>query len=309
MVPRLGSIDYPSQQLLYSATRGTRHSWPCSNDCRERTGELEPMDLGIKGRLAVVTGGSRNVGRASVEALARDGCRVVIVSRGVEEAAQVVDGLTREGHAVWAVEGDVSRHENIAPLFDRIRKDHGDPDILVYSNGGPADSHVGHASVDEYLAGYDMTVIAFIRAVEAVAAHMKTQGWGRIVTLGSMCAKHPHKEIPMIVHNIVRPAALGASRTLANDLARYGITLNTIGTGRIDGGEDGSFRRTYRAIAAERGQDGDELIAQLLRSLPGGRGGRPEEVGALCAFLCSHLAGFITGQLILCDGGQNNDLF
>lgn len=267
------------------------------------------MDLGISGKLAVVTGGSRNVGRAAAEALARDGCRVVIVSRGSKEAGEVVDGLKAEGHSASAINGDVSQHDNIAPLFERIRKQHGDPDILVYSNGGPPDSHVGAASIADYLIGYDMTVIAFIRSVEEVSGHMKAQGWGRIVTLGSMCAKHPHKEIPMIVHNIVRPAALGASRTLANELASYGITLNTIGTGRIDGGEDGSFRRTYRAIAAERGQDSDVLIAELLKSLPGGRGGRPEEVGALCAFLCSHLAGFITGQLIMCDGGQNNDLY
>lgn len=267
------------------------------------------MDLGIGGKLAVVTGGSRNVGRASAEALARDGCRVVIVSRGPKEAGEVVDGLRAEGHSACAIEGDVSHHDNIAPLFERIRRQHGDPDILVYSNGGPPDSHVGAASIADYLAGYDMAVLAFVRSVEEVTNHMKAQGWGRIVTLGSMCAKHPHKEIPMIVHNIVRPAALGASRTLANELAQHGITLNTIGTGRIDGGEDGSFRRTYRAIAAKRGQDGDELIAQLLKSLPGGRGGKPEEIGALCAFLCSHLAGFITGQFIMSDGGQNNDLY
>jgi len=267
------------------------------------------MDLGIEGKLAVVTGGSRNVGRAAAEALARDGCRVVIVSRGSKDAREVVDALVAEGHEASAIQGDVSRHDGIAPLFERIRTEHGNPDILVYNNGGPPDSNVGAATIDDYLVGYDMTVIGFIRAVEEVVGHMKHQGWGRIVTLGSMCAKHPHKEVPMIVHNIVRPAALGASRTLANELARFGITINTIGTGRIDGGEDGSFRRTYRAIAAERGQDGDELIAQLLKSLPGGRGGKPEEVGALCAFLCSHLAGFISGQLIMCDGGQNNTLF
>lgn len=267
------------------------------------------MDFGIGGKLAVVTGGSRNVGRAATEALAREGCRVVIVSRGSKDAGEVVEAMTAEGHTVAAIEADVGRHDSIAPLFRRIREEHGNPDILVYSNGGPPDSHVGAATVADYLAGYDMTVIGFIHAVEEVAGHMKEQGWGRIVTLGSMCAKHPHKEVPMIVHNIVRPAALGASRTLANEFARYGITLNTIGTGRIDSGEGGSFRRTYRAIAAERGESGDELIAQLLKSLPGGRAGRPEEVGALCAFLCSHLAGFINGQLIMCDGGQNNDLF
>lgn len=267
------------------------------------------MDLGIRGRLAVVTGGSRNVGRAAVEALARDGCRVVLVSRGSADSREVVGAMTAQGHDVAAMEGDVSRHESIAPLFSRIREEHGNPDILVYSNGGPPDVLADAATVADYLAGYDMTVLGFIRAVEEVADHMKAQGWGRIVTLGSMCAKHPHKEVPMIVHNIVRPAALGAARTLANELGRFGITVNTIGTGRIDSGESGSFRRTYRAVAAERGVSAEELMAQMLKGMPVGRAGVPEEAGALCAFLCSHLAGFITGQLIMCDGGQNNDLY
>jgi 3-oxoacyl-[acyl-carrier protein] reductase len=267
------------------------------------------MDLGISGKLAVVTGGSRNVGRAASEALARDGCRVVIVSRGPKDANEVVDAMAVEGHQVSLIEGDVSQHGNIAPLFARIREQHGNPDILVYSNGGPPDSLVDAATVADYLAGYDMTVIGFIKAVEEVSGHMKERGWGRIVTLGSMCGKHPHKEVPMIVHNIVRPAALGAARTLANELGRFGITVNTIGTGRIDSGETGSFRRTYRAVAAERGIPADALIAQMLKGMPVGRAGRPEEAGALCAFLCSHVAGFITGQLIMCDGGQNNDLY
>lgn len=267
------------------------------------------MDLGIGGKLAVVTGGSRNVGRAAVEALARDGCHVVIVSRGSKDAAEIKEAMDAEGHRVSAMEGDVSTHEAIAPLFARIREHHGDPDILVYSNGGPPDSLAGAATVADYLAGYDMTVVGFIKAVEEVSGHMKKQGWGRIVTLGSMCGKHPHKEVPMIVHNIVRPAALGAARTLANELGRFGITVNTIGTGRIDSGESGSFRRTYRTVAAARGVPAEDLIAQMLKGMPVGRAGRPEEAGALCAFLCSHLAGFITGQLIMCDGGQNNDLY
>ncbi|WP_173933991.1 SDR family oxidoreductase [Chelativorans sp. Marseille-P2723] len=267
------------------------------------------MDLGISGKLAVVTGGSRNVGRAAAEALARDGCQVVVVSRGLKDANEVVEAMAAEGHRVSAIQGDVSRHENIAPLFDRIRKEHGNPDILVYSNGGPPDSLADQANVVDYLAGYDMAVLSFLKAVEEVAGHMKEKGWGRIVTLGSMCAKHPHKEVPMIVHNIVRPAALGAARTLANELGRYGITINTIGTGRIDSGESGSFRRTYRAIAAERGIPAEDLMAKMLKGIPVARAGLPEEAGALCAFLCSVPAGFITGQLIMCDGGQNNVLY
>ncbi len=267
------------------------------------------MDLGVGGKLAVVTGGSRNVGRAAVEQLAREGCRVVLVSRGTADANEVVEAMAAEGHTVHALQGDVSRSDELGDMFAAIRGEYGDPDILVYSNGGPPDSLVGAASTEDYLAGYQMGVVNFLACVDHVVGHMKEKRWGRIVTLGSMCAKYPHREVPMIVHNIVRPAALGASRTLANELGRFGITVNTIGTGRIDSGEGGSFRRTYRAVAAERGVDAEELIASLLSTIAVGRAGRPEELGALCAFLCSDLAGFITGQLIICDGGQHNVLF
>jgi 3-oxoacyl-[acyl-carrier protein] reductase len=267
------------------------------------------MDLGIRDKIAVVTGGSRNVGRAAVEELAREGCHVILVARGMKDANEVADAMTAEGHRVTAMEGDVSQPDNVAPLFARIRKEHGDPDILVYSNGGPPDSLVGAASDADLLIGYQMAVVSFIHCVEEVTGHMKAQGWGRVVTLGSMCAKHPHREVPMIVHNIVRPAALGASKTLANELGQFGITVNTIGTGRIDSGESGSFRRTYRAVAAERGEDAEELMAKMLKNVAVGRAGAPDELGALCAFLCSDRAGFITGQLIMCEGGQNNVLF
>lgn len=267
------------------------------------------MDLGIRNKLAVVTGGSRNVGRSAVEELAREGAHVVLVSRGSKDADEVVAAMAAEGHRVSGLEGDVSDPGNIAGLFATIRERHGNPDILVYSNGGPPDSLAGAASDADLLAGYQMGVVSFIHCVDEVTPHMKEKGWGRIVTLGSMCAKHPHREVPMIVHNIVRPAALGASKTLSNELGQFGITVNTIGTGRIDSGEGGSFRRTYRAVAAERGVPAEELMAQMLKSVAVGRAGKPEELGSLCAFLCSDRAGFVTGQLIMADGGQNNVLF
>lgn len=267
------------------------------------------MDLGIAGKLAVVTGGSRNVGRAVAEALAADGCRVIIVSRGIEDGSEAAAAIRASGHDAAAVCGDVGRHENIPPLFAQIREEFGNPDILVYSNGGPPDSLAGQASVEEYRNGYELAVVSFLKAVEEVVPHMKQSGWGRIVTLGSMCARHPHKEVPMIVHNIVRPAALGAARTLANELGPHGITVNTIGTGRIDSGETGSFRRTYRTVATRRGVPPETLMSQMLAGIPVARAGRPEEAGALCTFLCSDRAGFITGQLIMLDGGQNNNLY
>jgi 3-oxoacyl-[acyl-carrier protein] reductase len=121
-----------------------------------------------------------------------------------------------------------------------------------------------------------------------------------------MCAKEPHKDIPMVLLNLARPAAAGLCKTLSNDLGQYGITVNTIAPGSIDSGEESSFRRTYRAAAAAAGRSPEELMAARLAGVPMRRPGRPEEVGALAGFLVSEIAGFITGQVILIDGGKVN---
>jgi len=123
------------------------------------------------------------------------------------------------------------------------------------------------------------------------------------VTLGPLCAREPHKEFPNVLHNLGRPAQVGLSKTLSNEVGRYGVTVNTIATGMID--HDGhAVRRAYANGALMKGMSSAEIDAYRVGNIPVGRTGRADELGSLCAYLCSDRAGFINGQTILLDGGR-----
>jgi 3-oxoacyl-[acyl-carrier protein] reductase len=267
------------------------------------------MDLGITGKVALVFGASRGLGKAVAERLGHEGCRVIAVARSSGALQEASEGMRALGLEVTTMCCDVSDKNAIHDLILGARSAVGDPEIVVYNNGGPADSSFGEATDDEFMGAYTQQIMGFSWVVREVVPAMKRRNWGRIVTLGSMASKEPHREMPLVLHNIMRPAALGLSKTLSVDLGKFGITVNTIGTGLIDGGDDNSFRKTCRALAEKQGIAFEELLASRLATVPVGRGGRPDEVGSLCAYLCSECAGFLTGQTIILDGGKTRTLF
>ena len=264
------------------------------------------MDLGIAGKVALVTGGSRGLGLACAERLGQEGRRVVIAARDPERIQRAVDKMRGKGVEAYGFSADIATKAGIEELAAELKAKGLEPDILVFNNSGPPNPNFEDATDEEYLVAYQRMVMAFNWAVKATLPAMKQRRWGRIVTLGSYCVKEPHSELKMVLHNLIRPAAVGLSKTVADEVGEFGITVNTIGTGTIDGGdEESTFRVNYRKRAAERGISFEEMKAIRVAPIPMQRAGEPSEVAGLCAYLASDLAGFITGQTVLIDGGKS----
>lgn len=256
------------------------------------------MDLGIQERIAVVTGASRGLGFAAARALGLEGCRVVVIARNAAAIHDAELRLKQEGIDAVGIAADITDSSQVEAIFDQIRTSIGPPDILVYNNSGARDLYYEEATDEDFRDAFEKLIMGFVWCTRQVLPQMKDRGWGRIVTLGSLCAREPHRELPMVLHNLGRPAQLGISKTLANEYGQFGITVNTIGIGMIDHDGEAVARSYNRNLTAE------EIRDFRTSANPVRRTGTAEELGALAAFLCSEPAAFITGQMVLLDGGR-----
>lgn len=264
------------------------------------------MDLGIAGRVALVTAGSHGIGRGISEELGRAGCKVVVVARGREQLDSTVDAIRSAGGEAVAVSADLTSFDSYPRMVEEARAAFGLPDIAVFSPLGPPAGPFDQFTDEDFDRAYAYLVKGFAHFARAVVPGMKEKRWGRIVTIGSGHAKWPGRtsltNFDYMLANTHRPAALGLSRTLADELAPFGITVNTIPPGFIETGE------RYEAFFQERadiaGLTYDEFMDNIIKRIPMHRFGRPEEVSSLCVFLCSQNAGYITGQYLVVDGGN-----
>jgi 3-oxoacyl-[acyl-carrier protein] reductase len=228
---------------------------------------------------------------------------VVIASRTRDGAERAAARLDPSGVRAVGRSADVTDKASVAALFDGLRAEDKAPDILVYNTGGPSRSGFFEATDEEYAEAHRELVLGFSWCVRAAVPAMAARHWGRIISLGSLAVKEPHREA-RVLHNLNRVAAVGLSKSISNEVGRMGITVNTIGTGNIGGNEDSGSHQRIVAFAKAHGVTVEEEIARRVRTIPMGRIGEPEELGALCAFLCSTQSGYITGQTIMLDGGQ-----
>jgi 3-oxoacyl-[acyl-carrier protein] reductase len=247
------------------------------------------MDLGIGGRVALVMGASRGIGRGIALALAREGAKVALASptrERVEAAAAEIEGETA---AFVADTGDLDR---LRALPGEAEAELGGPvEILITNTGGPPAGEALDAGVDEWRKAYDHLVLAPRVLIETMLPGMRERGWGRIVNVGSSSTVEP---IPSLaLSNVHRLAAVGFFKTLAREVAADGVTVNTVATGRF---------ATDR-LAANWGS-WEEMERGAVEGVPAGRLGDPSEHGDLVAFICSERAGFLTGTVIPLDGGM-----
>jgi 3-oxoacyl-[acyl-carrier protein] reductase len=245
------------------------------------------MELGLEDRVALVMGASRGLGRGIAATLAREGARVAIASRSEErsrEAAEAIDGDLRPFAA------DATDLRGLVKLPGEVERQLGPISILVANSGGPPLGGALDHEIDEWERTYRSLVLAPRILAGAVVPGMRRQGWGRIVNVGSSATREP---IPGLnLSNSHRMAAVGFLKTLAREVAPDGITVNTVATGRF---------ATERI--AENAGSLEAAEAAAREEIPAGRLGRPEEYGALVAFLCSERAAYITGTTIPIDGG------
>ena len=265
------------------------------------------MDLGIAGRVAVVTGASRGIGRAVAEILAREGVHLVISSRGPDALAAAADDLNRLGTKVDTVAGDVVdvavTDSIIATALDR----HGRVDILVNNAGGES----GHLPIDrltdnDWENAYRLYVVSPMRLTVAALTSMRAQRWGRIVNISSYTARVP--EPFCAPYAAAKAAIVNATRNLSRSFGSEGITANCVLPGLTD---TEGVRSGFDDAAAATGRSNEELVARMLQRAPidSGRLGTSDEVAAAIAFLCSEQAAWITGAAINVDGGTVRSAF
>ncbi|MEE2704450.1 MAG: SDR family oxidoreductase [Myxococcota bacterium] len=254
------------------------------------------MDLGIRGRKAIVCASSRGLGRACAEALAREGVHVTLNGRQPEALEEAATALrSAHGVEVGSVAGDIGEEQTRQALLAACPT----PDILVNNNGGPTPGRFQDWDREAWIAALDANLLTPVLLIRAVIEGMVERGFGRIVNITSAMVKTPLA--PMGLSTTARTGLTAMSKALSRQVANANVTLNNLLPERIDTARQQSMaelRAKLGGVSIEQAYD------EMKASIAAGRLGRPEEFGDACAFLCSAQAGYISGQNLQLDGGS-----
>lgn len=258
------------------------------------------MDLGIRGRVALVSGGSRGIGRAIAERFAEEGVRVVIAARTPGPIEEAVEAIEATGAEAAGVEADMTTEAGVARAVGFARERFGPPDIAIANVVSPADGDFFELDEARFIDAYRVLTLSIAHLARAVIPDMRARRWGRIVSVGSGSAKEPPRELRHVLGNTARSSGVTLVKSLANEFGRDGITVNSLGTGLF---RTAFMEAYFERLGAERGIDRESAIEAWCETIPVRRPGEPREMAALCAYLCSELGGYVTGQLVMVDGG------
>ncbi len=253
------------------------------------------MDLGLHGRVALVTAASKGMGKACALGFAAEGARVAMCARTESELRAAADEVrAKTGAEVLAVAADVTRAEDVRRLVARTREAFGGVDVLVANCGGPARGDFDEVTDEQWYGAFEVSLLSVVRLVREVVPLMRQKRWGRILTIQSVSVKQPVEGL--LLSNAVRPGVAGLAKTLSAQLGRDNITVNVVCPGRI-------MTDRFLGGARQAGLPVDAYVTQASRDVPLGRIGTPEEFASVVVFLASERAAYVTGVTLQVDGG------
>lgn len=252
------------------------------------------MDLGLKGKVALVTAASKGMGRACAVALGSEGARVAMCARTEADLRDAADQVRKTGAEVLALPADVTRAADVKSLVARVTEAFGGVDILVANAGGPPRGFFDELSDEQWQGAFELSLLSTVRLIREVLPSMRARRWGRILTIQSVSVKQPLPDL--LLSNAVRPGVAGLMKTLASQLGKDNITVNTVCPGRI-------MTDRFLSGMKTQGLSRDDYLSRQSADVPLGRIGTPEEFASVVAFLASERASYVTGVAIQVDGG------
>ncbi len=263
------------------------------------------MDLGIKNKVALVAASSRGLGKAIAVQLSREGAKVVICARNKERLFETRDKIAAEtGRVVRAFVADVKDKKQVSKMVEQTVKELGTIEILVSNAGGPPSGTADDFTLNDYQDALELNLLSTVNLCYEVIPFMKKQKWGRIINLTSVAAKQPIDSL--ILSNTARAGVLGFSKSLSNQVASYGITVNSICPGYTKTERVEELAKSFEESGRGTVKD---FYKNIQQNIPTGRLGAPEEIAHAVAFLASEGAGYITGVALQVDGGYTKGLF
>jgi 3-oxoacyl-[acyl-carrier protein] reductase len=265
------------------------------------------MDFGIAGKVALVVGGSKGIGFESARMLAAEGCRVAVVARTQHHIDRAVADIRQAGGEAIGVAADMTRQDEVEGAVAAVASEYVAPLIVITQ----ADFHVRGffdeiTRYEDYVDSYRTYTMSQVYMLHAVLPGMQRAGWGRYVHIGSATSKEPQNNPPHTVANATRPSTVGLLKSVADEYARFGITINTVAPGWI------ATKTTNRYLETHEGLTEDDARRRWMiekAGVPAGRLGDPAEIASTVVYLCSDLAGYVNGHYIAVDGGHHRSAF